>query len=71
MQIIKDDEMDGIMMIPFFTQHGISKCNVECCENRPYIALTGIEGIETPIGICKDHYKESESKGKWELKIKL
>jgi hypothetical protein len=71
MQVIKDNDMGGIMMIPFFAQHGINQCNVDGCNNKPFVALTEIEGLETPIGICKDHYKEAESKGKWELKITL
>ena len=63
MNIIRDEESFGIMMIPLFHQWNISRCNVKDCRNKPTTILTGI--IERAIGLCEEHYEESKKAGKF------
>lgn len=61
MNIIRDNELNGIMMIPLFLQWGIKRCNVKDCKERHTTILTGTE--VGAIGLCEKHYADVK-KGK-------
>ena len=62
MEIIRDEEMNGIMMIPLLTQWGVNRCNVRDCHENPTTIITG--ATEQPFGLCEKHYKECKESGK-------
>ena len=35
MQIIRDEEIGGIMMIPLLSQYQINRCNIKNCKEKP------------------------------------
>lgn len=70
MEIIRDEEMHGLMMIPLFHQYGIHYCNVAGCEQKASTIL--IDAIkDCPIGICEGHYIQAKQDGKFNFKIDL
>jgi hypothetical protein len=62
MNIIRDDEMYGLMMIPLLHKFGVTRCNVSKCCEKPTTIITGI--TDKPIGLCEKHYNECKEKGK-------
>jgi hypothetical protein len=69
MNIIRDEELHGIMMIPLFHQYGVHYCHVKDC---PYKASTLLMGTGTeidPIGICEFHYEQSKQEGKFKFTL--
>ena len=62
MNVIRDEELGGIMMIPLLIQWNIHRCNVRDCRNKPTTIITGV--IEDAFGLCEEHYKESKKSGK-------
>jgi hypothetical protein len=63
MNIIRDDDMMGLMMIPLLQQWNIKRCNVKDCKDKPTTIITNIPQV--PIfGLCEKHYKECKENGK-------
>jgi len=62
MNIIRDEETFGLMMIPLFQQWNIHRCNVRDCKEKQTTIITGI--IKRPFGLCEKHYKECVETGK-------
>jgi hypothetical protein len=63
MNIIRDDELFGLMMIPLFQQWNIHRCNIKDCKEKPTTIITGIPDV--PIfGMCEKHYDECKKAGK-------
>lgn len=55
MKIIRDEEYDGIMMIPLFVDWGVKRCNVEHCTQQPTTIVAGL--ADNVIGMCEEHYQ--------------
>jgi len=62
MEIIRDEEMGGLMMIPLFHQWGVTRCNVRDCKEKQTTIITG--ATEQPFGLCEKHYNECKQSGK-------
>lgn len=62
MNIIRDEEMFGMMMIPLLISWGVKRCNVRDCKDKPTTIITGL--IKQPFGLCEKHYIESKEIGK-------
>ena len=62
MNIIRDDEMGGLMMIPLFVQWNIHRCNIKGCQEKPTTIITGTEA--GMFGMCETHYNECKNAGK-------
>ena len=62
MNIIRDNECGGIMMIPLLNQWHINRCNVRYCREKPTTIISGV--IENKFGLCEKHYNESKQSGK-------
>jgi hypothetical protein len=62
MQIIRDEEMGGLMMIPLFKKMGVTRCNVRDCKEKQTTIITG--ATEQPFGLCEKHYNECKQSGK-------
>lgn len=62
MEIIRDEEMNGIMMIPLFLKFNVHKCNVRDCKEKQTTIITG--ATKQPFGLCENHYTESKAVGK-------
>lgn len=67
MNIIRDDEMGGLMMIPLFYQWRINRCNVKGCHEKPTTIISGL--IATNFGLCEKHYVECKKKEKTEFDL--
>ncbi|MEO5991886.1 MAG: hypothetical protein ABIP68_09650 [Ferruginibacter sp.] len=68
MQIIRDDEMAGIMMIPLFHQYGIKRCNIIECKDKP---TTICLHEKATFAICEKHYLDCKAKGIVNLKLEF
>jgi len=62
MNIIRDEETCGLMMIPLFHQWGVTRCNISKCCEKPTTIITGV--TNRPIGLCETHYNECKKTGK-------
>ena len=62
MNIIRDDEMAGLMMIPLFQQWNIHRCNIKDCTEKPTTIITGT--VAGTFGMCEIHYNECKKAGK-------
>lgn len=62
MEIIRDEEMDGFMMMPLLAQWKVRRYNVSQCTENPTTIITGV--TDKPLGLCEKHYNESKEKGK-------
>lgn len=70
MNVIRDEEMRGLMMIPLFHQYGVHYCHVKDCHHKATTLLIDVPyaGI---VGICEDHYLEAKAAGKWKLSLDM
>lgn len=69
MEIIRDEEMHGIFMIPLFHQYGVHYCHVEGCQNKATTLLID-NGTAIPvIGICEGHFSQAKQDGKFSYKL--
>lgn len=67
MNVIRDEEMGGLMMIPLLSQWNVHRCNVRDCKEKPTTIITGL--TKQPFGLCEKHYLESKEKGKLEYTL--
>jgi len=63
MNVIRDEECNGLFMIPLLVDWKIRRCNVAGCTNKPntIIAAHGIEGVPV-FGLCEEHHQECVDK---------
>jgi hypothetical protein len=60
-EVIRDNEYGGIMMIPLLHQWRIKRCNVRNCKHVPTtILMNAIDGV-VALGMCEEHYQEAMS----------
>jgi hypothetical protein len=57
MNIIRDEEYGGIMMIPLFCDWGVKRCNVKGCKKEPSTIITQLQPDLPPVGLCEDHFQ--------------
>ena len=67
MNVIRDEEMAGLMMIPLFQQWGIHRCNVRDCTEKQTTIIIGL--TKQPFALCEKHYIECKESG--EIKCTL
>jgi hypothetical protein len=68
MNIIRDDETFGIMMIPLLHDWGIRRCNIKDCTEKPTTIISAVENVPV-FGMCEKHYQESKESGKLDCKL--
>lgn len=68
MQIIRDNELSGILMIPLFSQYNINRCNIKDCTEKPTTVC--IHEIAT-FGICEKHYQQYNEAGTVNLSLEF
>jgi len=68
MNVIRDQEMGGLLMIPLFQQWGIRRCNVKDCKEKHTTIIAGVHEVPK-FGLCEKHYKESKKKGKFDYTL--
>ena len=61
MEIIRDEETFGLMMIPLFVDWGVWRCNVKDCTHKPSTIIVYKAGEVTPepliIGMREEHFQ--------------
>jgi hypothetical protein len=57
MQVIRDEENFGLMMIHLFFQWGVRRCNVDGCTEKPSTIIAGAVENCPAIGMCETHYQ--------------
>ena len=62
MNIIRDEECGGIMMIPLFVDWHIRRCNVRDCKETPTTIVAGIAD-DVIVGLCEKHYQQGNKVG--------
>ncbi len=68
MQIIRDEEMSGIMMIPLFQQFGVNRCNIKNCTEKHTTICVHEKAI---FGLCEKHFLEGEENGTMKLELEF
>lgn len=63
MNIIRDEELGGILMIPLLVDWHIRRCNVKDCTARPNTIIGGADGIDRVFGLCEDHFQQGNAEG--------
>lgn len=61
MNIIRDEDFGGIMMVPLWSQYNLHRCNVRDCTNKQTTIVTGL--IDQPFALCDEHYFEAKKNG--------
>jgi len=62
MEIIRDEEMFGLMMTPLLLQWRIERCNVSECKEKPTTVILGL--VERKFGLYENHYQQVKKEGK-------
>ena len=63
MNIIRDEEMNGIMMIPLLCDWKINRCYVRDCKEKPNTIIAEA-GENLPVfGLCEKHFQEGNKEG--------
>lgn len=68
MQIIRDEELGGIMMIPLFSQYQIARCNIKGCSEKP---TTICIHEQANFGLCEKHLLEGKEAGTMKLQLEF
>lgn len=68
MEIIRDKELGGIMMIPLFHQYEITRCNIKDCTEKP---TTICVHEQATFGMCEKHYLEGKEAGTMKLQLEF
>ena len=69
MNIIRDEELGGLMMIPLLQQWNVKRCNIKGCTEKPTTIITGTEaGL---FGMCEKHFLEGKEKGEMKLELEF
>ena len=63
MNIIRDEELGGLAMIPLFVDWHILRCNVKDCTNKPTTITAGVSADVPPFGLCEEHYQAAVAAG--------
>lgn len=72
MTVIRDEQFFGMMMIPFFNQYQIHRCNVSECHEKPTTVITDCvdnDGDKLNFALCEKHYQESKEKGRIDYRL--
>jgi hypothetical protein len=67
MKIIRDNQLNGLLMIPLFQQYNISRCNVDGCKEKPSTIITDCvdeNGDTLDFSLCETHFQEAKVKGR-------
>lgn len=59
MQVIRDEEMGGLLMIPLFQQYGLNKCNVKDCKDKHTTIIIGLASVT--FAMCENHYQQAKT----------
>jgi len=77
MQVIRDDELRGLMMIPLMVDWHISElCQIAGCD-APTTTIICTTADESPdgqphqFGICEAHHKEAKARGTFDYAVDL
>lgn len=78
MQVIHDDELAGLAMIPLIVAWQISPtCQIADCAGKT-TTIIAFNSDETPgdadsmnIGICEHHYSEAKHTGRFDYTVKV
>ncbi len=70
MNIIRDDELNGLLMIPLLNDWRITRCNVKNCKEKPTTIITGIKEVPK-FGMCESHYQKVKDLGKINVSLEF
>jgi len=71
MQVIRDEETHGLMMIPLFVEWGIRRCNVKGCREKPNTIITGAAPNVSAFGLCEAHFQQGNVPGGTHLSLEF
>ena len=63
MEIIRDEECAGIMMIPLLHQWGIKRCHFRNCTKQPNTIIKNAHPKAPVFGLCEEHYQAGNKPG--------
>lgn len=69
MQIIRDEELHGLMMVPVLVDHNVKRCNVDGCIEKPNTVVFGLAPDVPLAGFCEEHFQEANIEGGAEFNL--
>jgi len=63
MQIIRDEKLFGLAMIPLFLEWGVRRCNVKGCKAKPTTIIAGHKEVGAVYGLCEEHFQQGNALG--------
>ena len=63
MNIIRDEECAGLIMIPLLHQWGVKRCNFRNCTEKPNTIITGAHKKAECFGLCEKHFQSCNKPG--------
>jgi len=70
MNVIRDEELNGLGMIPLFFSWGIRRCNMKDCKNKPSTIIANTLSPK-PFGLCEDHYQQGVKEGTMKMVLEF
>ena len=70
MNVIRDEDFGGLMMIPLFQQWNVDRCNVKGCKGKHTTIIAGIPDVPK-FGLCEKHYSECKETGKLKFELEF
>ena len=71
MQIIRDEETNGLMMIPLLHDWGIRRCNAVGCREKPNTIIAGAAPNVSAFGLCEEHFQQGNVPGGTKLSLEF
>lgn len=71
MQIIRDEDTNGLMMIPLLHEWGIRRCNVKGCREKPNTIIAGATSHVSAFGLCEAHFQQGNAPGGARLSLEF
>jgi len=70
MNVIRDEEMAGILMIPLFADWNVRRCNIEGCREKPTTIITDCHPAPV-FGMCEEHYQDGVKAGSYKMRLEF
>lgn len=61
MMVARDNQMNGLLMIPIWQKYNLHRCNVRNCTEKQTTLV--LELAEVPFALCESHYNEFSNSG--------
>ena len=71
MEIIRDEECAGILMIPLFAEWRVKRCNFVDCKEKPNTIIKNGHPKAPVFGLCEKHYQLGNKPGGGTMRLEF